>query len=421
MPVAAVSGAAQVRCKATSFPKDQIKVLLLENIHASASEIFRGENFQIERVKGALSESELAARISDVHILGIRSKTHISDAVLKHAKRLLTLGCFCIGTNQVDLAAANRRGVPVFNAPFSNTRSVAELVIAEVIALARQLGDRSSELHLGKWRKVSDGCHEVRGKTLGIVGYGHIGSQVGVLAESLGLRVIFYDVLNKLPMGNNKAARSLEEVLKKSDFVTLHVPATPATEWMIAAPQLELMKKGSRLINNSRGTVVDVPALADALRSGHISGAAVDVFPDEPEGNGDGFSTQLRGLPNVILTPHIGGSTEEAQEAIGREVSSALVKFTNSGSTTGAVNFPQVELPTVPGTHRILNVHRNVPGVLRDINKIIGDLSANIERQVLSTDASIGYLVMDVSQDVSIDVRDAIAKLDTNIKTRILF
>jgi D-3-phosphoglycerate dehydrogenase len=406
---------------ATSFPKDMIKVLLLENIHASASEIFGGERFQIERVKGALKPAELAEKLADVHILGIRSKTQVTVEALQNAKRLLTVGCFCIGTNQVDLAAANARGIPVFNAPFSNTRSVAELVIAEIVALARQLGDRSREVHEGVWKKVADGSHEVRGKTLGIVGYGHIGSQVGVLAESMGLRVIFFDVMTKLPMGNNRSLQTLDELLEQSDFVTLHVPATKETEKLIGAAQLARMRKGAHLINNSRGSVVDIPALAAAIREGRIGGAAVDVFPEEPEGNGQGFKTELQRLPNVLLTPHVGGSTEEAQEAIGREVAASLTKFVNTGTTTGAVNFPQVELPTVPGTHRILNVHKNQPGVLRDINKIVSDLDANIERQVLSTDASIGYLVMDVNQDISGEVRDAISKLPANIKTRVLF
>jgi len=405
----------------TSFPKDQIKVLLLENIHDSAIEIFGAENFQVERLKGALKPAELAEKIADVHILGIRSKTHVTAEALTHAKRLLTLGCFCIGTNQVDLDAANKRGIPVFNAPFSNTRSVAELVIAEVVALARKLGDRSREVHEGQWRKSAEGSHEIRGKTLGIIGYGHIGSQVGVLAEAMGLRVLFFDVMTKLPMGNNKSVPTLDELLGASDFVTLHVPATPQTKMMISAPQIAAMKRGAHLLNNSRGNVVDVDALAAAIKEGRVGGAAVDVFPEEPEGNGPGFDSPLRNLPNVILTPHIGGSTEEAQESIGREVATALTKFTNTGTTTGTVNFPQVELPVSPDTHRILNVHKNVPGVLRDINRIIADLNANIERQFLSTDANIGYLVMDVSKDVSLDVRDAIAKLPTDIKTRVLF
>ena len=405
----------------TSFPKDLIKVLLLENIHDSAIEIFGAERFQVERLKGSLQGAELAAKLADVHMVGIRSKTQLTAEVLKGAHRMLAVGCFCIGTNQVELDAANKMGIPVFNAPFSNTRSVAELVIAEVVALARKLGDRSREVHEGVWKKSAEGSHEIRGKTLGIVGYGHIGSQVGVLAESMGLRVLYFDVTTKLPMGNNKPTSTLEELLRESDFVTLHVPATPETELMIGAPQLAAMKPGAHLLNNSRGTVVDLEALASALREGKVGGAAVDVFPQEPAGNGQGFESPLRGLPNVILTPHIGGSTEEAQESIGREVATALTKYTNAGTTTGAVNFPQVEQPSLPGAHRILNVHRNVPGVLRDINRIIADLNANIERQVLSTDSNIGYLVMDVSKDVSMDVRDGIAGLPTSIKTRILF
>lgn len=406
---------------ATSFPKDQIKVVLLENIHPSAVASFKAEGFQVELLKSALKGAELAAKIADAHVLGIRSKTQISAEDLSHAKRLLTLGCFCIGTNQVNLDAANVKGIPVFNAPFSNTRSVAELIIAEIVALARQLCDRSREVHEGRWRKGADGSHEVRGKTLGIVGYGHIGSQVGVLAESMGMRVVFFDVMTKLPMGNNRPLSTLAELLGMADFVTLHVPETPQTKKMIRAEHLALMKPGAYLLNMSRGTVVDIPALAEALKSKHLGGAAVDVFPEEPEGNGDQFTTELRGLANVILTPHVGGSTEEAQESIGREVATALSKFVNTGTTTGAVNFPQVELPTAPGTHRVLNVHRNVPGVLRDINKIVSDLNANIERQILSTDANIGYLVMDLGKDVSGEVRNRVSALETNIRTRVLF
>lgn len=404
----------------TSFPKERIKVLLLENIHPSAHELFQGEGFQVEALPHALKEDELKARLDDVHVLGIRSKTYVSDEVLKGAKRLLTLGCFCIGTNQVELTAANKAGVPVFNAPFSNTRSVAEMVLAEIVVLARQLGDRSTELHGGKWRKVATNSFEIRGKTLGIVGYGHIGRQVGVMAEAFGMRVIFTDVLTKLPMGNNRAA-SLGEVLEQSDFVTLHVPQTPQTQNLIGAPELARMKKGSYLLNASRGTVVDLDALADALRSKHVLGAAVDVYPEEPESNSDGFNSVLQGLPNVILTPHIGGSTAEAQESIGREVATSLIKFVNVGATTSAVNFPQVELAPMQGTHRILNVHRNVPGVLRDINKIVSDLHANIDSQFLATDPQIGYLIMDIGKDVSDDVRRAIAALSTSIRTRILY
>jgi D-3-phosphoglycerate dehydrogenase len=405
----------------TSFPKDRIKVLLLENIHPVAKEIFSSESFQVETVKGALKEDELIERIADVHVLGIRSKTHVTAKALEHARRLLTLGCFCIGTNQVDLKAANVHGVPVFNAPFSNTRSVAEMILSEIIMLARQLGDRSREVHAGQWRKVATGCYEVRGKTLGIVGYGHIGSQMGVLAEAVGMRVQFFDTATKLPMGNNRPVPSLEELLATSDFVTLHVPATPQTKNLIGEEQLSQMKQGSYLLNASRGNVVVIPALAAALKSGQLSGAAVDVYPEEPETNSDGFMSELRGLSNVILTPHIGGSTEEAQESIGREVSAALIRFINAGASTAAVNFPQIEVPPVKGTHRILNVHRNVPGVLRDINRIVSDLDANIEAQHLATDANIGYLVMDIGTDVSDEVHRRVSSLQTNIRTRILY
>ncbi len=405
----------------TSFPKDQIKVLLLESVHPSAHALFQAEGVSLETVNGALGEDELCKRIEDVHVLGIRSKTRVTAKVLGSAKRLLTLGCFCIGTNQVDLAEANRKGVPVFNAPFSNTRSVAEMILAEIVMLSRRLGDRAREMHAGQWRKVATGSYEVRGKTLGIVGYGHIGRQIGVIAEFMGMRVVFFDVAAKLPMGNNRAVKELPELLGQSDFVTLHVPETPQTRGMIGAAELAAMKPGSYLLNASRGTVVDIPALAAALKSGHVAGAAIDVFPEEPETNSDGFATPLQGLPNVVMTPHIGGSTAEAQEAIGREVGSALVKFVNVGVTTGAVNFPHVDVPMTPGKHRILNVHRNVPGVLRDINRIVSDVGANIVAQVLATDPDIGYLVMDLDQDVSTDVKNGIAALETNIRTRILY
>jgi D-3-phosphoglycerate dehydrogenase len=405
----------------TSFPKEKIKVLLLENIHASAHELFASESFQVERLTTALPEDELRRRVADVHVLGIRSKSQVTGAVLADARRLLTLGCFCIGTNQVDLGAANTRGVPVFNAPFSNTRSVAEMAIAEIIMLARQLGDRSREVHEGKWRKVATNSYEVRGKTVGIIGYGHIGRQVGVLAEMVGMRVIFYDRSTKLPMGNNRPCNSMEEVLEEAEFITLHVPATRETHEMIGAAELARMKKGAYLLNASRGTVVQIPALVEALKSGHLGGAAIDVYPEEPESNVDNFVTALQQLPNVILTPHIGGSTGEAQASIGREVATSLIKFINTGTTTGAVNFPQIELAQAPGTHRILNVHRNVPGVLRDVNRIVSERNANIHSQMLSTDTNIGYLIMDLDQDVSHDVREDIAALDTNIRTRILY
>ncbi len=405
-----------------SLSKNKLKVLLLEGIHPGAKELLEAETFQVELIKQALKPKELIARLDGVHVLGIRSKTHVTAEVLAHenAKRLLTVGCFCIGTNQVALGAATARGVPVFNAPFSNTRSVAELVIAEVVMLARQLGDRSREVHEGKWRKVATSCHEIRGKTLGIVGYGHIGSQVGVLAEAMGMRVVFFDIQTKLPMGNNRPLPSLAELLGESDFITLHVPATRETHEMITDSELAKMKRGAHLINASRGTVVKIDALASAIKDGHVGGAAIDVYPQEPESNSDGFASELRGLPNVILTPHIGGSTEEAQESIGREVATALIKFTNAGTTTGTVNFPVIDVPQTKGTHRILNVHKNVPGVLGAVNHIVSDLGANIRSQVLATDANVGYLVMDLEQDVSDAVADAIAALATNIKTRIL-
>jgi D-3-phosphoglycerate dehydrogenase len=398
-----------------------LKVLLLENIHPKAIELFRSEGFAVETMAGALKEDELCKKLADVHVLGIRSKTQVTKRALESAPRLLSLGCFCIGTNQVDLVSANARGVPVFNAPFSNTRSVAELIISEIIALARQLGDRSREVHQGTWKKVAAGCHEVRGKTLGIIGYGHIGSQLGVLAEAMGLNVLFFDVVTKLPMGNNRAVPSLDELLSRSDFVSLHVPATPQTHEMIGEREIALMQKGSFLLNASRGTVVVIPALASALERGHLAGAAIDVYPEEPESNSDGFVTALQGLSNVILTPHIGGSTMEAQAAIGTEVGSSLIKYVATGATTGSVNFPKIEMPPSKGTHRVLNVHRNVPGVLRDINAIVSEMGANISSQVLATDANIGYLVMDIEKDVAQAVAERIAALTTDIRTRVLY
>jgi D-3-phosphoglycerate dehydrogenase len=402
-------------------PVARVKVLLLENIHKSALDAFNDRAFDVEFRSGALKAAELARALVGVQVLGIRSKTRLTQDVIVGAGGLLAVGCFCIGVNQVDLPVANRHGVPVFNAPFSNTRSVAELIIAEMIALARQLGDRSREVHAGVWSKVSSGCHEVRGKTLGIVGYGHIGRQLGVLAESLGIRVVFYDHVAKLPMGNNAPVASLGALLGQADFVSLHVPETPETRNMMGEPELAQMRPGSYLLNASRGSVVVIPALAEALRKKHLAGAAIDVYPEEPESNSDGFRSELQGLANVILSPHVGGSTAEAQEAIGREVSLALATFLASGATRGAVNFPQVEVPPAKGGHRILNVHRNVPGVLRDINRIVSDHDANIESQVLSTDPEIGYLVMDVNQDIAEELSAALAALPTSIRTRVLY
>jgi D-3-phosphoglycerate dehydrogenase len=398
-----------------------LSVLLLENIHASGREVLTQEGYRVDALPSALKESELLDRVRDVHVLGIRSKTQVTRKVFEAADKLLALGAFCIGTNQIDLEAAKEHGVVVFNAPFSNTRSVAELIVCEVITLARQLGDRSREVHEGKWRKVSAGCYEVRGKTLGIIGYGHIGSQVGVLAEALGMRVLSYDIRTTLPMGNNRAVETLDELLEMSDFVTLHVPETPQTKNMIGKRELETMRRGSFLLNASRGSVVDIPALADAIRGGHLAGAAIDVYPREPESNSDGFSTELRGLSNVLLTPHIGGSTAEAQAAIGREVAVSLSRYLGLGTTTGAVNFPPVELQMQKGAHRILNVHRNVPGVLRDINRIVSERNANIDAQILGTDPKVGYLIMDVDATVSQDVLRDIAALPTSIRTRMVF
>lgn len=405
----------------TSFPKSRIKVLLLENIHPTANDLIASEGFSLETLKSALSEDDLLVKLLDVHLLGIRSKTQLTTRVLQNAKRLLGVGCFCIGTNQVDLAAANLCGIPVFNAPFSNTRSVAELVIAEIIALARQLVDRAREMHEGRWRKIANESYEIRGKALGIIGYGHIGTQVGILAESLGMQVLFYDIASRLPMGNNRPVAALTELLASADFVSLHVPATPQTRNMLSATEFAVMRQGAYLLNLSRGSVVDVAALAEALRSRHLAGAALDVFPQEPDSNSDGFVTAMQNLPNVILSPHVGGSTEEAQALIGREVTSALVKYINNGATTGSVNFPQVDPPQLKDRHRILNIHKNVPGVLSNINRIVSDVHANIESQTLVTDPNIGYLIMDLNREVSDEVRTQVSKLETSIRTRVLY
>ena len=396
------------------------KALLLENIHPGARDRFEEEGFVVETKKGALKEDELVRALSGVSILGIRSKTHITSRVLAEATDLLAVGCFCIGVNQVDLVAANRSGVPVFNAPFSNTRSVAEMILGEIVVLARKLSDRSREVHEGRWNKVASGCFEVRGKTLGIVGYGHIGQQLSVLAEAIGMRVVYHDIVPKLPMGNARPMPTLLSLLAEADFVSLHVPETPETKNLVGEREIAAMRKGTYLLNASRGSVVVIPALVEALQSGLLAGAAVDVFPEEPEGTATDFRTDLQGLENVLLTPHIGGSTEQAQEAIGREVSHTLLKFATSGASTGAVNFPQVEIPPIRGTHRVLNVHRNQPGVLSRVNKIVSDLEANIDAQFLTTDANIGYLIMDLHHDVSAEVASRIDALDTSIRTRIL-
>ncbi|MCM2349227.1 MAG: phosphoglycerate dehydrogenase [Bacteriovoracaceae bacterium] len=397
------------------------RILLVENIHPIAKEFLENDGFQVDLLSYAPSEDELIKLLPQYCAIGIRSKTEITAKVLEQTQNLVTIGCFCIGTNQVNLLEARQKGVAVFNAPHSNTRSVAELVIAEMISLSRQLGDRNTKAHLGEWVKSAVGSREVRGKILGIVGYGHIGSQVSVLAESMGLKVIFYDTKKMLPLGNARSISSLDELLGLADFVTLHVPEIPETKNMITERELSLMKKGSYLINASRGTVVVIEDLAASIKSEHIAGCAVDVFPVEPASNKEKFVSPLQGLPNVILTPHIGGSTEEAQKAIGIEVSESFHRYLKIGSSSGAVNFPNVDLPLKKGTSRILNVHKNEPGVLGEINTIISKAGANIEGQFLSTDDEIGYLVMDVHSAQAENLAHDIEKLHRSIKTRVVF
>ncbi|MEJ5207487.1 phosphoglycerate dehydrogenase [Denitratimonas sp. CY0512] len=410
--------------KKTSFPKQDIRILLLEGVSQSALETFHAAGYtQIDYRDKSLPEDELRQCISEAHFIGIRSRTHLTAEVLSHAKRLIGIGCFCIGTNQVDLAAAKRLGIPVFNAPYSNTRSVAELVIAEAIMLMRRIPEKNAACHRGGWSKSASGSYEARDKVLGIVGYGHIGTQVGVLAESLGMRVIYHDIETKLALGNARPAASLDDLLQRADIVTLHVPETPATQMMIGAAQLATMRKGAMLINASRGTVVDIDALAAALSSGHLGGAAIDVFPTEPKGNDDVFSSPLCGMDNVILTPHVGGSTLEAQDNIGAEVAVKLVRYSDNGSTLSAVNFPEVSLPAHPESRRLLHIHRNVPGVLSQINEVFSRENVNINGQYLQTDPDIGYVVIDVatSEKQGSDLRDALAAIPGTLRTRVLY
>lgn len=400
---------------------EPIHILLVENIHPVAKTRLEEEGFRVDLKSHSPGEEELISLLKNYQAVGIRSKTEMTEKVLQSSQHLLTVGCFCIGTNQVHLGTANSCGVPVFNAPYSNTRSVAEMVIAEMISLSRQLGDRNTLAHKGEWMKTAEGSHEIRGKTLGIVGYGHIGSQVSILAEALGMKVLFFDVVKKLPLGNAQVVNSLEELLMKSDFVTLHVPETPQTKDMITARELKQMKKGSHLVNASRGTVVVIEDLASAIRERHLAGCAIDVFPVEPSSNKEKFISPLQGLPNVILTPHVGGSTEEAQYAIGLEVAESFIRYLKIGSTSGAVNFPTVDLPVQRGAHRILNVHRNQPGVLGEINSIVSKAGANILAQYLSTDAHIGYLVMDVEKANALPLSEEIKKLPRSIRTRVVY
>jgi D-3-phosphoglycerate dehydrogenase len=408
----------------TSFPRQDIKVLLLEGVSASAVEHFQRAGYsQVELHAKSLPDDELKQRIADAHIVGIRSRTQLTDDVLAHAKRLLAVGCFCIGTNQVDLSAARKLGVPVFNAPYSNTRSVAELVIAEAIMLLRGIPQKNASCHRGGWDKSASGSYETRDKVLGIVGYGHIGTQAGVLAESMGMRVIFHDIETKLSLGNARAVDSLDELLERADVVTLHVPETPATQMMIRQQQLAKMRPGSMLINASRGSVVDIDALATALREKHLAGAAIDVFPVEPKGNDDAFVSPLLGLDNVILTPHIGGSTLEAQDNIGVEVASKLIRYSDNGSTLSAVNFPEVTLPEHPNSRRLLHIHRNVPGTLSRINELFSAGNINIDAQFLQTDSEVGYVVIDVStsENQAVALKDHLAAIPGTLRSRVLY
>lgn len=407
-----------------SLPKDKIKVLLLENVHANALDLFDRHGYgNIEQVGDALDEAELKAKIADVHMIGIRSRTQISKNVLSAAEKLMAIGCFCIGTNQVDSEAAKMMGIPVFNAPYSNTRSVAELVLAEAVMLLRGVPEKSWIAHEGGWQKTAKGSYEIRGKTLGIIGYGHIGTQLSVLAESLGMRVMFFDIVEKLALGNATAVNDLNELLGRSDVVSLHVPATELTAGMMDADRLRAMKKGSLLINASRGNVVDIDALADCLTSGHLAGAAVDVFPKEPTSPDEPFESSLRGLKNVILTPHIGGSTMEAQANIGTEVADKLVKYSDNGSTISAVNFVEVALPPQQDAIRFMHIHQDVPGVLSKINQVFSTRDINITGQYLRADGEVGYVVTDVigNLEVGMGIRRDLAAIDGTLRTRFLY
>ena len=413
---------AEMEAQKTSYPKEKIRILFLENISDAAVKNFRGHEYSnVEKITKALTEDDLIREIKDVHILGIRSKTQITKRVLDAAKKLQAIGCFCIGVNQVDLKAATKNGVVVFNAPYSNTRSVAELVIGLSIMLIRRIPDKNKAAHEGTWMKDAKNSFELRGKTLGIIGYGNIGSQVSVLAEAMGMKVIFYDVETKLPLGNAEDAKSLKELLNRSDIVTLHVPETSQTKNLINKTILKQFKKGSILINYARGEVVDLDALRKAILDGAISGAAVDVFPVEPEKNGDKFQTPLQDLPNVILTPHIGGSTEEAQENIGEDVSGKLFNYLEKGITFGSHTVPALALPPQEGSHRILHIHNNVPGVLSEINTTLSKNNINIVGQYLKTNEEIGYVVLDVDRQISSKALQLLKEVKQTIKVRILY
>jgi D-3-phosphoglycerate dehydrogenase len=406
----------------TSLDKSKIRILLLEGVHQSAVENFERAGYSnIEYLKTSLPEDQLKEKIADAHFVGIRSRTQLTEAVFEAAQKLVAVGCFCIGTNQVDLNAALSRGIPVFNAPFSNTRSVAELVLAEAILLLRGIPEKNAVCHRGGWQKSAANSFEIRGKTLGIIGYGNIGSQLSVISENLGMKVIFYDVVTKLPLGNAAQVGSLEELLQSADIVTLHVPETPATKYMFGKDELAKMKPSSILINASRGTVVDIDALAASLRDKKILGAAIDVFPAEPRGNDEEFVSPLREFDNVILTPHIGGSTLEAQVNIGAEVSEKFIKYSDNGSTISAVNFPEVALPLHDNVHRILHIHQNVPGVLSNINRLFSDNNINICSQFLQTNEKIGYVVMDIDKAQSGLALEKLREVEGTIRCRVLY
>ena len=406
----------------TSYPKEKIKILLLENISDTAVKNFTRYGYvQVEKLSKAIPEEELIQAVKDVHLIGIRSKTQITAKVLKAAKKLQAIGCFCIGVNQVDLQAATECGVTVFNAPYSNTRSVAELVIGASIMLIRRIPDKNVAAHKGQWLKDAKGSYELRGKTLGIIGYGNIGSQVSVLAESLGMKVLFYDVETKLPLGNATDAKTLKDLLSQSDIITLHVPETDQTKNLMSKSNLKYCKKGSIIINYARGEVMDLAALAKCIEAGQISGAAVDVFPVEPEKIGDVFNSPLQGLPNVLLTPHIGGSTEEAQQNIGEDVSNKLLNFLEKGITFGSHTVPALSLPPQAGAHRILHIHRNVPGVLSAINGELSRHHINILGQYLKTNDKIGYVVVDVDKQLSKKAESLLRNVPETIKVRLLY
>jgi D-3-phosphoglycerate dehydrogenase len=403
-----------------SYPKNRIKVLLLENVHTAAFDNLSEDGFSVELIKHSLSEEELLEKIKGVHVLGIRSKTQVTQTVLDAADKLLVVGAFCIGTTQIDLETAKKKGIVVFNAPYSNTRSVVELAIGEIIMLMRSVFDRSREIHEGQWQKTAAGSREVRGKNLGIVGYGNIGKQLSVLAEAMGMRVYYYDVDDKLALGNAVKCNTLEDLLNVSDVVTLHIDDNKANKNFIGEREIKQMKKGAMLINLSRGFVVDIDALAEGLKDGHIGGAAIDVYPDEPASNGN-FHTKLQGFANVILTPHVGGSTEEAQRDIADFVPNKIMDYINSGNTVDAVNFPNIRLPKQNKSHRFLHIHKNVPGIMAKINKVLAEYELNISSQYLSTDNEVGYVITDLDKEYNKDVIKALRKVENTIKFRVLY